>query len=437
MSRLANRLGALEERPFRLLWLGQAFSQAGDLMIPVAVAFAVLELGGSASELGLVLAAVTLSRAAFMLVGGVWADRLPRHLVMLTSDLVRAATQATLALLLIAGAAQLWHVLVVAVVYGTAAAFFTPAVTGLVPQTVSAARLQEANALMALTRSVLFIAGPIASGILVAAFGAGFVFALDAGTFLVSAGFLAVLRVPPALHSARQAFLADLAAGWREVTSRRWIWSGLAFFALCNLAIAPFWVFGPIVASGELGGAAAWGGIMTGAGIGAALGSAIALRFRPRRPLLAGLPLVAVSALQPALLTRPAPAVVLAGATALAIAGVTIANMFWVTSLQQHVPEEAISRVSSYDGMVSFVIMPLGYVLAGPLAAGLGLDTTLAAGAILLLLASIAIAAVPEVRRLEPAAIVETPSAPAPAKPEDALTPVPPPAVPVGGRSAG
>ena len=399
---LRGRLGALEERPFRLLWIGQAASAAGDALVPVALAFAVLGLRGSASDLGLVLAAFTVARAGLIIVGGVWADRLPRQLVMLAADLVRAAVQGAVAVLLISGRAELWQLVVTAVLSGAASAFFMPAATGLVPDTVSPARLQQANALMGLTRSVIGIGGPIVSGLVVAGFGAGWVFAVDSVSYVVSAGFLAALRIPATRpKEARESFARELAGGWRELRSRTWVWASIVYFSIWNLAIAPFFVLGPLVFERELGGASSWGLNGTGAAIGGVVGGAIALRFRPRRPLTAAYALLAVSALQPALLTFPAPVWMLAAAAALAVNNLVIGNTLWLTVLQERIPRDAISRVSAYDWMGSLVFMPVGYAVAGPLAGAIGIDTTLWITAAILLGSNVAISAVPSIRRLE------------------------------------
>ena len=162
-----SRLGPLAEPQFRLLYAGQAVSLLGDALVPVALAFAVLDLTGSATDLGLVLAAQILPLALFLLAGGVWADRLPRQLVMLASDLVRCAVQAVLAALLLSGRAQLWELIVTAAIYGVAEAFFRPASTGLIPATVSPGRLQQANALLGMTTNGAWILGPALAGILV------------------------------------------------------------------------------------------------------------------------------------------------------------------------------------------------------------------------------------------------------------------------------
>ena len=219
MPALLDNVRALREPRFRLLWTGQTTSALGDALIPVALAFAVLGIA-DATGLGLVFAAYMGSRMLFILGGGVWADRLPRRLVMLAADVLRAVVQGALAVALFAGEAELWHFVVGAFLTGIASAFFGPASTGLIPQTVPAELLQQANALMSLSRSSIGILGPATSGFLVASIGPGWVYAVDAATFVASTASLAVLRVPPIPARAKQTFFADLREGWREVRSR-------------------------------------------------------------------------------------------------------------------------------------------------------------------------------------------------------------------------
>src|SRR6202521_5679730 len=203
----SNALAPLRERNFRLLWFGQGVSAVGDSLVTIALAFATLSVAHSATALGLVLAASTIANVVALPLGGVWSDRLPRQLVMLTSDGVRAAVHAVMAVLLITGHAQLWQLVAQAIVYSLASGFFSPAAGALVPQTVSAQHLQQANALMGLTRSITQVGGPAVAGVLVAVFGPGWVFAIDAATFVVSAISLSLLRVPRLSGSARSSFL--------------------------------------------------------------------------------------------------------------------------------------------------------------------------------------------------------------------------------------
>ena len=401
MSRRAGRLGALEERPFRLLWLGQTLSALGDAFIPVALAFAVLlELGGSAADLGLVLASFTVAQVVLTLVGGVWADRLPRRAVMIGADVVRAGLNAFLAVVLITGTAELWHLVAGAGISGAAIAFFNPASSGLIPQTVSAARLQQANALIRVSRGTIQIFGPAVSGLLVAGFGPGWAFALDSVSFVASVAFLAALRLPSAARRSRQPFVRELADGWREVRSRTWVWASLVCFSLSNIAVATYFVLGPLVVFEELGGAPDWGLILTGGSIGAVVGGIVAIRIRPAFPLRWAYPPILFCSLQLLFVIPPVPALGLALAAALAVAGIEIANVLWYTTLQERIPGHALSRVTSYDWMVSLVFMPVGYTIAGPLADAIGVDATLLLAAGLCAAANLGVLAIPSVRNL-------------------------------------
>lgn len=401
MNRVTRRLGVLEERPFRLLFLARVSSVVGDSLIPVALAFAVLEIGGGASGLGLVLAAFTLARVAFIVAGGVWADRLPRRLVLVACDVVRAAVDAFVAVALLTGSMELWMFVVMASLFGAASAFFGPASTALLPATVSPPRLQQANALLGMTRNAADVFGPAVSGVLVVAAAPGWVFAIDAVTFVASALVLLRLRVQETVRQERQRFLAEVAEGWREVRSRRWLRVGFAAFAFGNLGIAVFPVLGPLVAEQELGGAHAWGLIVAGGAVGGVVGGVGAYRVLPRRPLMFSFlvwPLAAVPLLA---LVPPLPALGIAVANAAFLFGVSFGNAVWETVLQQRIPAERLGRVGAYDWMVSLVFMPIGSVAAGPLAAAVGVDTTLIAAAALIVAADIgALLAAPEIRAL-------------------------------------
>ena len=194
--RLTSRLGALQERQFRLLWAGQAVSAFGDGLYPVALAFAVVELTGEPEDLGLVFMAVLIPRVVLVLAGGVWADRLPRQRVMLGADVLRCVMQALTAAFLFSGRTELWPLIVLSALYGAGDAFFQPAVTGLVPETVRPDRIQQANALLSMTRNGCWLAGPVVAGVVVSTASPGWAFAVDAGTFAVSAAFLAAMRLP-------------------------------------------------------------------------------------------------------------------------------------------------------------------------------------------------------------------------------------------------
>ena len=396
--KLPKAFTPLAERNFRYLWTGQAVSAAGDALSPIALAFATLQIAHSASALGLVLAAATTGRVVLLPVGGVWADRLPRQLVMLSSDSIRAVAMLTLAVVVLTGHAQLWMLIVPAVADGAASAFFLPASGALVPQTVSVTYLQQANALMGLTRSTTWVVGPAVSGLLVALAGPGWVFAIDAATFVVSALSLAMLRVPAMPPKEKTSFFAEMVAGWRAVSSRTWYLINLCSHALWNFAIAALFVLGPIIAKEHLGGASAWGLIGASMGAGSVIGGLIALRVMPRRPLVAANLALTLAALEALALIGPSPIVVIMATGVLGFAGLTFLNEVWFATVPQLLPADVLARANSFDWLLSLIAMPAGFAVCGPVADHVGIPTTLVGTAILLAVPSVLIMLVPGIR---------------------------------------
>jgi MFS family permease len=377
-------LAPLANRAYRLLWIGQTVSSAGDALTQLATVFAILRIGGSVADIGYVIAIGTFTRVAFLLVGGVWADRLPRQFVMLSSDALRAAVQAVLAVLLFTGHATVWELGAGAAVLGAAQAFFGPASTGLLPELIPANQLQQGNTLMSSAASFCSVGGPAAAGVLVAVFGPGLVFAVDAASFAVSTGMLALLRLAPRTRPARNSFRADLTAGWHEVAIRPWYWLSLIAHALANFAVPAYFVLGPVIAARSLGGASAWGAICASWAAGAVLGGIVALRAAPKRPLVAANLALALPILPLLALVSPLATWQVSVAAALSGGGMVFVNSVWETTLQQLIPAAVLSRVDSYDWLISLVVMPIGYVAVGPLALQAG-DTAVLAGAAILL----------------------------------------------------
>lgn len=399
--RIAELSGPLNEAPFRLLWMGQTTSAIGDALVPVAIVFAVIHLGGNAGGIGLVLAAFSVPRLIFILAGGVWADRLPRQRVMLTADVVRGVVEVGLAALLLSGRAELWQLATGAAVVGAASAFFVPAASGLIPEVTPPSLLQQGNALMSLSRSATGLIGPSVAGLLVATVGVGWVFAVDAATYGVSAVSLLLLRVPRATKPAlRLPFLTELRAGWREVTSRSWLISAIAAFGVSNVCLGAFWVLGPVVAQRSLGGPTAWGLIVTAQAAGGLLGGLVALRWRPARPIATGF-LIGPLFFVPLLLLAPpvaVPLIMIASLTALA--GMELSNTWWYTVLQQRIPPNALSRVSSYDWLVSLIFQPLGFIVVGPIAGQIGTTATLLGAASLGIAVNLVMLLLPSIRSI-------------------------------------
>ena len=395
-----SRLGVLEDPQFRRYYLGQATSWLGDGLLPVAISFAVLELTGSATDLGLVLAVRMVSVIAFILVGGVWADRLPRQVVMIGSDVIRGGTQAILAVLLLTGSAELWHLLVLQALYGAAEAFWRPASTALLPSIVPGERLQQANALMAVTVNGAYTIGPAIAGFLVATAGSGVAIAADAVTFAVGTAALLTLRISVVERPAEQTtFVAELRDGWREFASRTWLWVIVAWSSVYIMAVdAPVMVLGPVVADRELGGADDWGLIAAAMGIGVIFGSAAAGRFRPARPMFVAVILSIGPGLFAVALGLTLPVIAIAAVAF--VAGLTHGNLevVWVTAIQQRVTPAALARVSAYDALGSFIFMPIGFAIAGPASDAYGVREVLFVAAGFALLSSVVVAMLPAIR---------------------------------------
>jgi MFS family permease len=394
-------LSALRERDFRMLFAAQTISVIGDGLVPLAIAFAVLDLGGSPTELGIVLAARTVPLLVFVLAGGVWADRVPRERLMVLSHMLRFASQGVLGVLLVTGTADIWEVVVLMAVHGVATAFFRPATTGLVPQLVSAEWLQQANALLFLTLSIGQIAGPAIAGALVVTVGSGWAILLDALTFLVGAALIARIRALGYVPRERETFLRELAAGWWEVRSRRWLWMSIVDFAVFQvLYLATLSVLGPVVANDSLGGAAAWALIVSSYGVGTIVGNVLALRWRPERPLAVSFLFLLLTVPTFVLLAAAVPAPVIAVAELGAGVAVAFGVAVWETTMQESVPAYALSRVAAYDWMGSSVLRPLGLVAVGPVASAIGIDTTLLGAAAIVLLTNVGMLGVRSIREL-------------------------------------
>jgi len=361
----------------------------------------VLDLTGSAGDLGLVMAAKSAPLVVFLLAGGVFADRLPRRGVMLTADVARMAVQAATAALLLSHTAHIWELIVLQAFAGTGTAFFNPASTGLTPMIVSAGRLQEANALRGISMGLTQFAGPALAGILIVTVGPGYALAIDAASFGVSAFYLARLHLPLHVSLPPQSFARDLVDGWREFTVRTWVWLIVVGASLGNMMSAVWLVLAAAWIKEGHGGAGAWTAILVVSAIGALAAGATALRLKPRRPLLLASAAVAPTALPIILLALRLPWETLVAAALVTGFGNMLFNTLWETTLQQHIPPASLSRVSAYDWFGSLLCQPLGLALAGVVEAGIGMGPTLWIAAAVDLLTVAALFASPSVRHLQ------------------------------------
>jgi MFS family permease len=371
----AGRLGPLRHRNFRLLVTGAGTSGLGNAITPVALAFAVLDLGGSAGELGLVIAAFALADVVTVLFGGVLGDRVPRQLMMEGSSIACALTQAAVAVLLIGGWASIPLLAAFGVVNGCLGALSGPSSSAMTRSTVPADLLSAAVALRGLVQTSAAMVGFALGGVLVASIGSGWAVAIDAATFAVAAYVFARLDVPHARSDGvRPSFLTDLGDGLREVLRHTWLWLLIGQALLYHLFYGGVQgVLGPIVVGDELG-RAAWGialGVLMG---GFVVGGLICLRWRPRHSLVVGTLLLSLTALFPFAMALGGLLVPLLVGAFLHGVGLQVFDVQWQVAIQENVPEDKLARVYSFDMVGSFVARPVGLVATGPVAGVVGLD---------------------------------------------------------------
>jgi Transmembrane secretion effector len=393
--------GVFRHREFRLLLCGQAASTIGDRIVFVALALYVTDLG-SPSDVGIVLAANAVPLVGFLLIGGVWADRLPRHKVMVATDLIRCALHALLAALIFTGTVEIWHIALIEAGFGTAEAFFRPAYTGLVPQTVPEDELQPAKAAFGTVETIAEFTGPALATALVLGVGPGFAFAIDAATFLVSAAFLVRLRPRErGIVAERTTVLSELREGWSEVRARAWVWVIILVFALALLtSFGPWMTLGPTVSIERYDTRAVYGILAAAMGAGTIAGALIGFRWRPRFPMRTGMLLALPWPAALGCFALGLPVGVLVVIFVLAGAGIALFGIWWETALAERIPPHLLSRVTAYDWMGSLALLPIGYVLAGPLGEAFGAVEVLAAGSALALVALVSALLVADVRRL-------------------------------------
>jgi MFS family permease len=397
------------------VFFGQAASSLGNALVPVALAFAVLRLTGSATDLGIVLTSEYVAQLALYLAGGVIADRISRRTVMISADCLRCASQGLLGVLLIVTHPPIAVIAALAAVQGLAGGIFTPAAQGLTPALVPASDLQAANSLQGMVGSAAWIIGPAIAGILVATVGPGWAIAADAATYAVNVAMLARvhLELPP--REERSPFLREMAVGWREFRARRWYFVTVVAVALLNMFAVSYFVLGPVSARLHYGGAVAWGIIGAAGSVGSLLGGTVAMRFKRRYPLRFGLVITSLFGVLPLALALQLPLPVVCVASAVAFCGPTVFNSIIYTTVQRVVPEHLLSRLIAYDYFLAYLLLPVGSVLAGPVSEHLGLDTALVIVGLVQLVGAPAILLSRSVRNLEDPTVAATQPDPVPA----------------------
>jgi MFS family permease len=368
--RRPDALALLAHRRFAYFFAGQTVSTFGTAMSGIALTFAVLDLTGSASALGVVLAAHWIPMVVFMLVGGVVADRLSRSLVMQVSHIASAVTQGIVATLLLTGTAELWMLIVLEALNGAVAAFTFPAMTSIVPLVVPRDRIQQANAMLSFSRGSVVILGPSVGAALVVTVGSGWALAVDAGSYAIAAALMSQLRLPPATlgdGGERPSMVRDLRDGWSAFTSLTWVWVVVAAFGVLNMIQVGAWnMLGAVTAVDTIG-KAQWGWVLSSEAAGLLAMTLVMMHVRltyPVRAGMLGMTCVALPILVLGIDPETLPLMVLAF---VAGAGTEVFSIGWQTAYHEHIPNEILSRVGSYDALGSFVAIPLGQLLYGPL----------------------------------------------------------------------
>lgn len=373
----SQALSPLRSRNFAWYFASRFANTLGSMMATIALTFAVLDLEGSATAIGQVLAAHTIPMVLLLLWGGVISDRFPRAVVLQVSNVASALTQGLIALLVLTGAAELWMIIVLSAIHGAVSAIALPAMAGIVPALVDRELLQPANALLSLTRNGLTVLGPTLGALLVVTIGAGWALAFDAATWLVSALFLLPVRLPPPEREASSSTITELREGWTFFRQTTWLWVVvLAFGALNAISSGAVFTLGPVIAEESIG-RQGWGFVLSAEAVGLLVTTVVLLRVRLERPLFWGM--IAISgaaALILALGLHPSLALLVVAAF-VGGAGIEVFGMGWSLAMQENVEDEMLSRAYSYDMLGSFIAMPLGQLAFGPLAEAFGFEPVL------------------------------------------------------------
>jgi MFS family permease len=358
----------LRQRNFAWYFASRFSNTLGSMMAGIALTFAVLDLTGSASALGMVLAARTIPMVLFLLFGGVIADRFPRSLVLQLSNISSALTQGLVAYLVISGNAELWMVIGLEAVNGTVSAMSIPAMSSMVPQLVPREQLQPANALLSLVRNGLTVLGPTVGALLVVTVGSGWALAFDALTWLVAAALLMPMRIPPRPpKAATNNTFHELREGWTYFRTTTWLWVIVLAFGVLNAIHAGAWfTLGPAAAKSTIG-AQGWGLVLSAESIGLLVMTVILLRFPMRRPLFTGMLGCSLFSIPLVMLGLEPHLIALVVASFVAGAGMEMFGIGWNIAMQENIDEEMLSRAYSYDALGSFVAMPVGQLIYGPL----------------------------------------------------------------------
>ncbi len=397
----ANQIGLMSERNFRLFLIGYTTSMIGTGVVPVALSFALLKEGRSAQEIGFVFAAQTVPLVLLLLLGGAAADR-SRKAVMVSADLARCASEVALATLFIVTTPSLYSVMALASVLGIGQAFSSPALSGLMPQLTKTSNIHQANAIKASASSAGQLIGPALAGIVIAVASPGWALYIDGVSYAISALCIVLLRIPRMKPRTGESMLVELRHGWREFSSRSWLWIIVVQFGLFRMMVyGPFMVLGSVLANRYLGGSSSWALILSAQGAGSVVGGLVMQRLRPNHPLKVAILATFAFAGPVTCMAMESPATVIAAASAISGFAIAVFVTLWESTIQREIPTEVLSRVAAYDWLGSYALTPVGYIVGALLAARIGIRSTLIVSAIWAVLSSSIVLSIPTIRRLQ------------------------------------
>ena len=399
---LAQLKDLTEHKGFTPLISSRFISNIGNGMNPIALAYGVLSIeGADGGDLSIVMAARFFPMIAFMLFGGVFADRFKRNRIVGGSDILGSFLAAVSAISLIAGSSSVLLLAAMGALFGVLNALWWPAMSGVLPEILHKEKLQEGNAVVGLLSNIGNISGTLLGGVIVAALNPGWALLIDAASFFIAGVIVWNLNLPSKSKVESPGIIHDLFVGWREFISRSWVVTMVLTFALINMVFESMYqVLGPLNFSDPTTGPKQWSFNLAGLTAGMMIGGVIVLRTKFKRPLFVSMILIAISAVWDFTLAFDLPLIYCIAAAIFSGISLEIFMVTWNTSMQTHIPEESYSRVNAYDALGSFGIAPLGIVIAGPLASHFGVNSILLVTGSITFFAALASLTVKSVRNL-------------------------------------
>lgn len=387
---------------FTKLALARFISNLGNGITPIALSFGVLGLpNGSASQLSLVLGSQMIPLLLFMLFGGVIGDRYKRNKIVGGSDILGSAFVLVSASSFIFGFVSIPLLCAMGALFGVLNALWWPAFSGVLPEILPKEQLQRGNSVIGLLSNFGYTAGALVGGILVAFAGSGWALAVDAFSFFIAGVLVWSIDLPKIIRDDSGTMFHQLVVGWREFIARKWVVSVVIAFTFINLAYeSTIGVLGPLATKESGYGPREWSLVLAVSTVGMILTGLVLLKVRLTKPLVYGITPMLFMATWIFSITFSADIWIPIIVAFFAGVAIEIFYVAWSTSMQHNIPEEAYSRVISYDALGSYALAPLGLIFIGPLAEQIGTKNALYILAALVFVAAIGALSVREVRQV-------------------------------------